>query len=345
MSDDLDVLRRAQAWGADGLGVSLATVVTTWGSAPRPAGSLLAANERGEFAGSVSGGCVETEVIREARRAIADGEPRSLRFGVSDERAFEVGLACGGTIEVHVARLGRGAVLEPLLARIAARDPVVLATDLATGDVELVDPRARGEAIDAALAEAAREAAERDATGRVEAGGRAWLLRPFNPAIRVVVCGAVHVAQALVPMIRLAGYDAVVVDPRRAFATEARFGNVPIACAWPDEALARIGLDRRTAVVTLTHDPKLDDPALAAALRSEAFYVGALGSRISQAARRDRLRAMGFGDAELARIHGPIGLPIGARSSAEIAVAILAEMVAELRSRDREGGGPRTPAR
>ena len=337
MSDDLDVLSRAHAWDAEGLGVALATVVSTWGSAPRQAGSLLAANARGDFAGSVSGGCVEGEVIREARRTIEDGAPRFLRFGVSDERAFEVGLACGGTIEVHVARVGRGAILGPLLARMAAREPVVLATDLDRGDMALADPRAADATAGADLAAGARAAAERDAPGRVESAGRAWLLRPFNPSVRVIVCGAVHVAQALVPMIRLAGYEAIVVDPRRAFATEARFGTAPIVSAWPGEALPRLGLDRRTAVVALTHDPKLDDPALAAALRSEAFYVGALGSRSSQAARRERLRATGLGDAELARIHGPVGLPIGARSSAEIAVSILAEIVAALR-------GARTPA-
>ncbi len=154
MSDDADVLRRAEAWRAEGLGVALATVVSTWGSAPRPVGSHLAANARGEFAGSVSGGCVEAEVIREAVRAIADGDPRLLRFGVSDARASEVGLACGGTIEVDVRRLGaEGGVVAALLARIAARAPSVLAMDLAGGEVRLVDPRAADGAVEPALAD------------------------------------------------------------------------------------------------------------------------------------------------------------------------------------------------
>jgi xanthine dehydrogenase accessory factor len=336
VSDDADVLRQARAWSADGLGVALATVVSTWGSAPRPVGSHLAANARGEFAGSVSGGCVEAEVIREALDAIADGKTRLLRFGVPDARALDVGLACGGTIEVDVRRLG-AEVLEPLLARIAARKPSVAAFDLAGGEVRLVDPAAP-EGADPALAAAVRDAAVRDASGRADAAGRAWFLRLFAPRVRVVVCGAVHVAQALVPMVRLAGWEAVVVDPRRAFATEARFDGARIVHAWPDEALAGLGLDRATAVVALTHDPKLDDPALAAALRSDAFYVGALGSRRSQAARQERLREMGLGDAALSRLHGPVGLPIGARSSAEIAIAIAAEIVATLRVGD---GGPR----
>ncbi|HET8542033.1 MAG TPA: XdhC/CoxI family protein [Anaeromyxobacter sp.] len=332
MSDDADLLRRAQAWTAEGLGVALATVVSTWGSAPRRAGSLLAANARGEFAGSVSGGCVEAEVIREALRAIADGEARVLAFGVPDERAFAVGLACGGTIRVHVQRLGADAPLAPLLSAIAARRPVVLATDLARGGLRLLDPLAADAAAPAELAAAARAFAERDEAGTVDVTGGAWFLRPFQPAIRVVVCGAVHVAQPLVPMIRLAGWDAVLIDPRPAFATGERFPGARIVCAWPGEALAEIGLDRRAAVVTLTHDPKLDDPALAAALRSEAFYVGALGSRKTQAARAERLRAMGLADAEVARIHAPVGLPIGARSAAEIAVSIVAEIVAALRA-------------
>jgi xanthine dehydrogenase accessory factor len=332
VSDDVDVLRRARAWRAEGLDVALATVVTTWGSAPRPVGSLLAVSARGEFAGSVSGGCVEGEVIREALLAVADGRPRLLAFGVSDARALEVGLACGGTIEVHVQRLGPGGLLDTLLARIAAREPVALAFGLAAGEARLVDPRAPDPGGGEELAAAVRGALDRDASARVEVAGSPSFVRVFNPGIRVVIFGAVHVAQALVPMVRLAGYEPVLVDARRAYASETRFEGVEIVCAWPDEAFARIGLDRRTAVVTLTHDPKLDDVALAAALRSGAFYVGALGSRKSQAARRERLRDMGLGDADLQRIHGPVGLAIGARSPAEIAVSILAEIVRELRA-------------
>jgi len=153
-----------------------------------------------------------------------------------------------------------------------------------------------------------------------------------SPRVRVVIFGAVHVAQALAPMAKLAGWEPVVVDARAAFATEARFQGVPLVCGPPDQALARAGLDGRTALVTMTHKPELDDAALSTALRSRAFYLGALGSRKTQAARRERLRALGFGDADLARIHGPVGLAIGARSPAEIAVSILAEIVAVLRA-------------
>ncbi len=223
------------------------------------------------------------------------------------------------------------AVLSAVLADVAAKRPVVLAVDLGTGGARVVHPAEPDPALDPALVAAAREALERDESGKVELGGATWFLRVYNPPVRVIVIGAVHIAQSLARMVQLAGYEAIVVDPRRAFATEARFDEIPLVHEWPDEALPRLGLDRRTALVTMTHDPKIDDPALAAALRSDAFYVGALGSRKTQAARRERLRALGFGDADLARIRGPVGLPIGARSTGEIAVSILSQVVAALR--------------
>lgn len=223
-------------------------------------------------------------------------------------------------------------LLRRLLAEIAARRPVVLATELATGEAQLVDPFHPGPGLDPALAAAARAAAERDESARLDREAGATFLRVFNPPVQVVIVGAVHLAQSLARMVRLAGYEVVVVDPRRAFATEERFEGVPLVREWPAEALAKLGLGRRSAVVAVTHDPKLDDPALAAALRSEAFYVGALGSRKTHAARRERLSAEGFSAADLDRIHGPVGLPIGARSPGEIAVSILSQIVQALRA-------------
>jgi xanthine dehydrogenase accessory factor len=222
-------------------------------------------------------------------------------------------------------------ILAQLLADVAAKRPVVLSTDLATGDQRLVYPFAEDPGADPELAAVARAAAVADQSRKLESPVGAMFLRVFNPPVRVVVIGAVHIAQAFVRMVQLAGYDVLVVDPRRAFASDERFRDVPLENAWPDEALARFGLDRRTAVVTLTHDPKIDDPALAAALRSDAFYVGALGSKKTHAARLERLRALGLGDAQLARIHAPVGMAIGAVSPGEIAVSILAQLVAALR--------------
>ena len=231
----------------------------------------------------------------------------------------------------------RRELLASLRADRAAKRPAVVATELAGGEVRLLHPFEAGEPGGAALLQAARRAAERDRSEVAEVEGREWFLRVFNPPVRVVIVGAVHVAQALGPMCRLCGFDVHVVDPRRSFATAERFPGQQLSTEWPDEALARLAPDRRTAVVTMTHDPKIDDPGLLAALRSPAFYVGALGSKKTQAARRERLRRQGIADADLDRIHGPVGLPLGAVSPGEIAVSILAQLVGRLR---RPGGAP-----
>lgn len=330
-NDAEDVLHTAQAWLSDGKRVALATVVSTWGSSPRPAGSQLAVREDGAFVGSVSGGCVEGAVVEEALGVIAGGEPRLLSFGVSNETAWEVGLACGGKIRVLVERATD--VIEQLLADRAAKRTVVLATALATGAKRLVHPleSAPDSDDDAALRAAAREAVLADQSAICELAGEEVFLRVYSPPLRLVVVGAVHIAQALCPMAAIAGFAVTVVDPRTAFATAERFPGVTLSTEWPDRALDALALDHRSAVVTLTHDPKLDEPALAAALRSDAFYIGALGSTRTQAARLHRMAALGFDDAALARIHGPVGLAIGARSTAEIAVSILAQLVARLR--------------
>jgi len=227
-----------------------------------------------------------------------------------------------------------------LLARIrrdvAEKRPVVLATELASGEARLLHPFGEEADADSTLLAAAREAALEDRSRVLETPGGEVFLHVFNPPVRVILVGAVHVAQALSPMAQKAGYDVVVVDPRRSFATIERFPGVTLLAEWPDEVMARLGLDRRAAVVTMTHDPKIDDPALAAALRSHCFFVGALGSRKTQVARRERLRGMGFGERDLARIHGPVGLPIGSVSPGEIAVSILAEIVGCLRQPGKE---------
>lgn len=326
-----DPLASATAWMQDHRKVALATVTRTWGSAPRPAGSQMAVRDDGAFTGSVSGGCVEGSVIGEAQAALTDGKPRNLKFGVADEDAWAVGLACGGTIEIHVAPV----LKEPQQATIAAlkraRDAkraVVLATDLAGGETRLVYPDERG---GDPFTEAARVQARRDQSGTAEIEGKSWFLTVFNPPLDLAIIGAVHIGQPLARIAALAEYAVRVIDPRTAFATEERFPGVALSHAWPDEALAAAPLTPRSAIVALTHDPKLDDPALVAALRSPAFYIGALGSKTTHARRLERLKAQGFSEAELARIHGPIGLNIGARSPAEIAVAILGEMTAQLR--------------
>ncbi|MCZ6782580.1 MAG: XdhC family protein [Proteobacteria bacterium] len=220
-------------------------------------------------------------------------------------------------------------VLERLQEHRAAHRPVVLITDLESGEQQLILPG--DDAVAPGLRQAARDALASDRSGTVETAASRVFVRPFNPPLRLVLVGAVHIAQPLARMAGETGYEVIVVDPRSAFATESRFPGVRRLSEWPDAALPALSLDSRCAVVTLTHDPKLDDPALDAALRSDVFYIGSLGSRKTHASRLARLRVRGFDDDALARIRGPVGLAIGARSPAEIAVSILAEITAALR--------------
>ena len=305
MTDELDrVLTSARDWRGSGHGVALATVIDSWGSAPRRRGSHLAIRDDGLFEGSVSGGCVEGDVIASAINLIAHGGFERLDYGVADVRAWEVGLACGGKISVLVQSLDDArfppALLDRLLDARAAGQQVTLATDLTTGT-----------------------------TSETAAGD---FVQTYEPPLRLIIVGAVHIAQALVPLGTALGYDVRIVDPRGMFAAAERFAGLDVDPRWPDEALAAWGLSPATAVVALTHDPKLDDPALAAALGSEGFYIAALGSRKNHATRLERLQALGFDDAALARIHGPAGLAIGAANPAEIALSIAAQIVAAWRS-------------
>ncbi|MFW2544063.1 XdhC family protein [Primorskyibacter sp. 2E107] len=309
----------ALAWHEAGKGAVLATVIETWGSAPRRVGSQLAISGEGEIEGSVSGGCVEGAVIVEALEALEAGAARELEFGVSDQDAFAVGLACGGTIRVLVEPIGQvmpEAMLRDLCAARQARRPVAYVADLESGARSLTS-----EGFETRF--------------RMDRSGFEEETRTFvaihNPPLRLIVVGAVHIAQALLPMARIAGYDPAIVDPREAFASPERFPGETLMHDWPDEAMDALGLDTRTALVLLTHDPKLDDPALFKALKSECFYIGALGSTRTHAKRVARLEEAGFSAAEIARIHGPIGLDIGAAGPSEIAVSVLAEMTQTLR--------------
>lgn len=312
---------QALAWIGAGKGAALATVVETWGSAPRRVGAQMVVSSEGEMEGSVSGGCVEGAVVVEALEALEDNAVKVLEYGVSDGDAFAVGLACGGTIRVLVEPIGEGGMplemLRALVAARAARTPVAYVTAL--------DGSTRS------LQELGHEARFRTDRSGIEEDGQTFVAI-HNPPLRLVVVGAVHIAQALVPMAQIAGFDAVVVDPREAFGSAARFPEAKVVNDWPDAALEAIGVDARTALVLLTHDPKLDDPALHVGLRSGAFYIGALGSTRTHAARVARLSEAGFEAHAIGRINGPVGLNIKASGPPEIAVSILAQMIEALRA-------------
>lgn len=310
----------ALGWHQAGRGAVLASVVETWGSAPRRAGSQLAVSGDGLIMGSVSGGCVEGAVVEEAALALADGQSRVLTFGVSDADAFAVGLACGGTIRVLVEPVcATGLPVDMLEQIVAAR-----AEKRALAYGVHLESWARGLGREGAMAEALRL----DRAGMVEDGR---FVLPYNPPLRLIIVGAVHIAQALVGMARLCGWAPVVIDPRTTFGAAARFPGEELLDEWPDAALASLAPDARTAVVTLTHDAKLDDPAIHAALASDCFYLGCLGSKRTHAKRLDRLRAAGVSEAQIARIHAPVGLDLGAANPGEIALSVMAQITQVLR--------------
>lgn len=339
-----DIVEQVHQWRAADTPVALATVTRTWGSSPRQAGAKMAITGAGEFAGSVSGGCVESAVIEAGQQVLAAGEPRHLHFGVADEAAWEVGLACGGSLNVFVERLDPEQ-FDFLYELIQAERPTGTVTVVEGDsrwlgrklilDQERPDHRA-GQLVDDQLETLARSAAAPGLhslqLGEEQAEAFVDLIPP-PPTL--VVIGGVQIAIALSELARTMGYRTIIVDPRRAFASDARFPSVDrILRAWPAAAFEQIPLNRSTAVVTLTHDPKIDEPALKLALPSEAFYVGALGSRRTQARRRQRLLEQGLSEPQLDRLHGPVGLELGADTPQDIALSIMAEIVAVSNRKD-----------
>jgi xanthine dehydrogenase accessory factor len=301
-----EVAEELRAWREAGDPVAIATVVETWGSSPRPLGSKMLVSGSGRMAGSVSNGCIEGDVFEAAQDVLATGRARLVEYGVADDVAFEVGLACGGHIEVFIQPAGQAH--DEALLRIGEERPFVLRTDMSSGRTELVD-RAPGS-----------ELPRRDGDLFEE---------PFSRPAHMVIIGAIHIAIPLHRLARVMGYRVTVVDARAKFASRERFPEADeLLVAWPDEALAGMTMDRSTAVVILTHDPKFDMPALRAVLPTEAGYIGAIGSGKTNQNRFDALREEGFTDEQLARVHGPIGLDLGGRGAEETALGIMAEVTA-----------------
>jgi len=321
-----EALTAARRWLEAGRPAAIATVIETWGSSPVRAGGQMAIADIDEFQGSVSGGCVEADVVTAALDVIESGRPEILTFGVSDETAWQAGLACGGKIRVHISRLDPRLDL-PFLAgleqALSERRPIVVATHLSDGKRQvyegagLADPRA---------AEALRRGGS-----ALDTSGETFFL-VLTPPPRIVIVGATHIGQHLATMATAAGYDVKVMDPRIAFASPARFNPSQTVAGWPEESLSRFVADPFTAVVTLTHVDQIDDEALAMALKSPCRYIGSLGSRKTHAKRVERLKNAGFSETDIARIHAPVGLRIGAETPGEIATSILAEIIAAFRT-------------
>ena len=357
-----DLVETLDGWRAEGAGVGRAVVVRTFGSAPRPEGAVLLVTDDGRLAGSVSGGCVEGAAAEEIWAARQTGHQRVIRYGISDEAAWDVGLACGGTIDVLISpsvpdvasvaaretRDGRGGG-RAIVTRLPADAPPPAFGQHAPGageapadpivvwDTGAIDGTLGSGAADAALVEAARAALTTGTSRTVVIEGAQLFVEAYPVRPRLVVVGAVEVARTLVRLAKELGYETVVIDGRAAFATAARFPDVDrLIVGWPDEVADEIGLGSADAVAVLTHDVKFDEPAIVAALARRCRYVGAVGSRKTQGDRRARLAEAGVAPADLDRLRGPIGLDLGGRLPGETALAIMAEVVAE-----RRGGGGR----
>lgn len=343
-----DLLTEYDRLFARGKPVGRAVVTSVWGSAPRGPGACLLATPDGEMAGSVSGGCVESATVAEIVEAIRRGTPKLVTYGVSDETAWQVGLACGGTIKVFVepsvppsvtaAARGEGGWVVATVIAGGARgtvtgQSVVIGED---GTVQDDGPsRWIGEAVRAAALDALASETAVTVDAPTPGGDMAVVfLEVFPRAPKLVIFGGVHIAMALVPLAKSLGFRTCVADGRQAFVTRDRFPDADeLLVAWPAEAFERVGLDSATYVCVLSHDPKFDEPALELSLRSPARYIGAIGSKKTQAARRERLQAHGFTETQLDRLHGPIGLDLGGRSPAEIALGIMAEITMARRRR------------
>ena len=345
-----DVLPELERWQAAGKPIAIATVISVVGSAPRGIGATLALTAAGDIAGSVSGGCVEPAVIEVGLKALRTGQPKLLSYGITEEQNVEqIGLSCGGQIEVLVERLAN---LEPLATALNAGQPIVRAVVISAPQGIDVQPEAsllvpeRGNlvgslgnaALDSAVAVKARELLKDGESARativVDEKPVEVFFAVYLPEPTLVVIGAGHITIPLTRLAKTLGYHVTVVDPREAFATRERLPDADdILLDWPDDALAHMNLSSATAIAVLTHDDKFDVPALTAALNSSAGYIGAIGSRGTRERRDRRLREAGVTDEQIAHIHGPIGLDIGARTAEEIALAILAQIVAARRGK------------
>lgn len=337
-----EVVADIDRWREKGADVALATVINTWGSAPRKTGAKMAVASGNRLSGSVSGGCVEGAVYEAGLETLATGTPQLLHFGVADETAWDVGLACGGSIDIWVEPV-RDPVYAAMRAMLDRDEAGAVVTVLSAGkwfgrkrvyqqagSVTSIDP-ALDPVIDALAAQAVQSGTTLTQTISHPISDESidLFIDVLLPAPQLIMVGGVHIAQVLTGMAKMLGFRTVVVDPRRAFGTVARFPDVDeLIQLWPLKAFAQLTVNENTAIAILTHDPKIDDPAIAAVISSSAFYIGALGSRKTHARRVGRLRDTGFSDAEIGRIRSPIGLNLNAQNPQEIALSVLAQIVA-----------------
>jgi xanthine dehydrogenase accessory factor len=328
-----DILETLDRWRAAGETFAVATVINVDGSAPRDEGATMLISRSGKIAGSVSGGCVEGAVVDEAQSVLADGMPKIVRYGINKNMMWDVGLSCGGAIDVFIERFAEGAVLVDVSRPVAVCTVVRGPDRVGVKRIVYADGGGSGgsgdAAFDTSVDELARAVLARGSAATRTAGEHQIFIVPLMPDSRLIIVGAVHIAEALCALAARAGFAVIVVDPRERLNNRERFPAAQrLVVGWPEDELPALRPDENTYVAVLTHDEKFDDPTLAYVLRCPVRYIGAIGSRKTQAQRRERLERAGFAPAAIDAVHAPIGLDIGAQSPEEIAVAILAEMIA-----------------
>ena len=317
MTEVDDILTPLSVWLKEKRKVALATVISTWGSSPRPVGGQMAIDSNGEIIGSVSGGCIEGAVITEGINSINDRKLRIKDYGISNDMAWEVGLACGGELKVLIQPLNlEDEIVYSIVDRIENRKPTKLRINCSTGLRQI----------------------DNSITNQISIYDKIneEFIHVIDPKPRLFIVGAVHIAQALVSLAKTADFEIILIDPRDHFATKERFPNCKIINEWPDTALSNFILDEGSHLVTLTHDPKIDDPALIYSLKKDIGYIGSLGSKKTHNKRCERLIDTGFDNNDLSKIHGPIGLDIKAKTPAEIAISIIAQIVNFRRSKNEK---------
>ncbi len=337
-----EILPDVERWEQDGESVVVATVVATRRSAPRPLGSSFAVSSSGALCGSVSGGCVESDIYEKAQEVFESGSPQLVTYGISDDQAWSVGLPCGGEIDVFLEQRGDREPLAPVEGERAVLFTVLEGEDAGRKLLVLESGETRGDGPDG-LRQLAGDVLRMGRNRLLDVDGARVFAEWYGPPPRLLVYGAVDTAEALCAVARLLGWRTIVADAREKFATRERIPSADeLLVGWPEDVLAQVRPDAHTAIVVLTHDDKFDEPALIGALATEAFYIGALGSRRNQERRRERLLEAGVSEDDLARVSGPCGLDVGAGTQEETALSILAEILA-VRA-DRDGGRLRDSA-
>ncbi len=324
-TENLELLKKAKTWNKKKIKFAIATVIKTWGSSPRPTGSQMLVSENSEIFGSVSGGCIEGSVIAESLEIINGGKSKILKFGVSNEKAWEVGLTCGGEVSVYIENFNNYSdSLNEMIRSINNRKPFSVAIDLENHKNYINFQTSKDHVSEIAVKKPFSK------LKNIHTGislDEKWFKYSYYPNSKIIIIGAVHIAQKLVPLSNSCGFSVEIIDPRKVFASRDRFPLGKLIEMWPDEYFSKNPIDKKTAIVTLTHDPKLDDPALFQALKSDAFFIGCLGSKKTHTSRIKRLIDAGFSKKDTERINGPIGLNISAKSPAEISVSIMAQII------------------